>query len=298
MHDYLSLILGISPIEEKDLILFDVSVEEKANIIRQFNRALLNAKGDGTDVAQIFLKPLITKYPQWGDTALVFGLCLAREGQFSRAIQSLEFAINNTLGHEQYLAIAQDALRKCKEDVKIPASELPPVNFADKMKNAQMAEGSSPAERKNYQAPILMKASKGVNSFQMASDKERRDIMMRSASGGDELASDDIDIESMMTPADKARLGVKIGIGVVILAVVALLVFLAIIPLLTKLKLADENAERIDYIMDRFEEYKDDPEVNQVLVDYAKKFNITSIDTTAVQTSASAEDTAAASEKT
>ena len=101
-----------------------------------------------------------------------------------------------------------------------------------------------------------------------------------------------------MTPADKARLGVKIGIGVVILAVVALLVFLVINPLLTKLKLADENAERIDYIMDRFEEYKDDPEVNQVLVDYAKKFNITSIDTTAVQTSASAEDTAAASEKT
>ena len=274
MHDYLSLLLAISPIDEKDLILFDVSVEEKANIIRQFNRALLNAQGDGTDVAQIFLKPLITKYPQWGDTALVFGLCLAREGQFSRAIQSLEFAINNVLGHEQYLGLAQDALRKCREDVKIPASELPPIDFVDKMKSAQMAEGSSPAERKNYQAPILVKASKGVNSFQMASEKERRDIMMRSASGGDELASDDIDIESVMTPADKARLGVRIGIGVLIAAAILALIFFVIIPVSTKVKLADDNARRIEFIMNKFETNKDDPEVAQILKEYAEEFGI------------------------
>ena len=274
MHDYLSLLLAINPIEEKDLILFEVSVEEKANIIRQYNRALLNAKGDGTDVAQIFLKPLITKYPQWGDTALIFGLCLAREGQFKRAVQSLEFAINNTLGHEQYLAVAQDALRKCKEDINIPASELPPVDFVDKMKNSQMAEGSSPADRKNYKAPILMKASKGVNSFQIATEKERRDIMMRSASSGDELASDDIEIEDVMTPGDKARLGVKIGIGVLIVGIIALLVFLVIIPMSTKIKLADENGKRIEFIMDKFEQYKDDPEVAQVIKEYADQFNI------------------------
>lgn len=274
MHDYLSLIMAINPIEEKDLILFDVSVEEKANIIRQFNRALINAKGDGTDVAQIFLKPLITKYPQWGDTALLFGLCLAREGQFARATESLEFAINNVLGHEQYLTIAQDALRKCKEDVKIPASELPPINFADKMKTAQMAEGSSPAERKNYQAPILMKASKGVNSFQMASDKERRDIMMRSASGGDELASDDIDIESMMTPGDKARLGVKIAIGVAAAGIILLLVFLVIIPTVKKVKSAGDNEKKIDYIVTKLKENESDPEVAAIYADYAKEFGI------------------------
>ena len=272
MHDYLSLLLAINPIEEKDLILFDVSVEEKANIIRQFNRALVNAQGDGTDVAQIFLKPLVAKYPQWGDTALVFGLCLAREGQFGRAIQSLEFAINNVLGQERYLTIAQDALRKCKEDIKIPASELPPVNFADKMKNAKMADGSSPAERKNYQAPILMKASKSVNSFQMASDKERRDIMMRSASGGDEQASDDIDIESMMTPGDKARLGVKIAAGVLIVAAVVLLVIFVIIPVSKKIKSSNENAENIEFLTGKLEEYKDDAAVAAILQEYADRY--------------------------
>ena len=273
MHDYLSLLLAISPIEEKDLILFDVSVEEKANIIRQFNRALINAQGDGTDVAQIFLKPLVAKYPQWGDTALVFGLCLAREGQFARAIQSLEFAIKNVLGHEQYLTIAQDALRKCKEDINIPASELPPIKFADKMKNAKMAEGSSPADRKNYQAPILMKAG-GMSSFQMASEKERRDIMMRSASGGDEQASDDIDIESMMTPADKARLGIKIGAGVLIVAAVVLLVIFVVIPISTKVKTSNENAEKIDFLMERFQEHRDDETINQILTEYAEHFGI------------------------
>ncbi|SCW35791.1 hypothetical protein SAMN02910456_00714 [Ruminococcaceae bacterium YRB3002] len=272
MHDYLSLILAISPIEEKDLILFDVSVEEKANIIRQFNRALINAKGDGTDVAQIFLKPLITKYPQWGDTALLFGLCLAREGQFARAIQSLEFAINNTLGHEQYLTIAQDALRKCKEDTKIPASELPPVNFADKMKNAKMAEGGSPADRQNYQAPILMKASKSINSFQMASEKERRDIMMRSASGGDEQASDNIDIESMMTPGDKARLGFRIGIGVLIAAAVICLIIFVIIPVSRKINNASDNEAKVEFIIDLLEQNKEDPEVNSILQEYNAKY--------------------------
>jgi len=277
MHDYLSLLLAISPIEEKDLILFDVSVEEKANIIRQFNRALINAQGDGTDVAQIFLKPLVTKYPQWGDTALVFGLCLAREGQFNRAIQSLEFAINNVLGHEKYLTIAQDALRKCKEDVKLPASELPPIAFADKMKNAQMSEGSSPAERKNYQAPILMKASKGVNSFQMASEKERRDIMMRSASGGDEQASDDIDIESMMTPADKARLGIKIAIGILAAAAVALLVIFVIIPVSKKISNADNNAAKVEFITNKLEEHKDDETVAQILREYQEQFGAPSV---------------------
>ena len=49
----------IQPINESSLILFDVSNEEKSRIVRQYNRALQNSQGEGTDVAQIFLKPLI-----------------------------------------------------------------------------------------------------------------------------------------------------------------------------------------------------------------------------------------------
>ena len=87
MHDYRQLALMLRPIEEKDMILYDMSAEDKVYAVKQFNRALLNSQRDGTDVAQIILKPLITKYPTWGDTALVYGLCLAREKSFKRQKQ-------------------------------------------------------------------------------------------------------------------------------------------------------------------------------------------------------------------
>jgi hypothetical protein len=160
MHDYLSLAMMLQPIDETSLILFDVSNEEKGRIIRQYNRALANAQGDGTDVAQIFLKPLISQYEKWGDPALMFGLCLAREGQFKRAEGSLAYAIANVLQSEQYLTIAQEALRMVREDIKTPPEELPPVEISDKIKSAQMASGESPAQRTNFQAPILRRAQK------------------------------------------------------------------------------------------------------------------------------------------
>ena len=90
-----------------------------------------------------------------GDPALIFGLCLAREGQFKRAEGSLAFAIQGVLGTEQYLTIAQEALRMVREDIKNPPADLPPADIAGKLKNAQMASGSSPAARANFQAPIL-----------------------------------------------------------------------------------------------------------------------------------------------
>ena len=188
MNDYRQLALSIAAIPEEDLILFKVSADEKAHIVKQFNRALINAQGDGTDVAQIFLKPLIAKYPTWGDAALVFGLCLAREYQFKRAEESLEFAINNVLSAEINLQLAQEALRMVREDAKNPIPQHRNPNEMQE-KGSMVSEMGAIGDRRGMQAPILMRASKNPAKAQMASDKERRDIMMRSASGGDELAS-------------------------------------------------------------------------------------------------------------
>ena len=41
-----------------------------------------------------------------------------------------------------------------------------------------------------------------------------------------------------------------------------------------KLVKANDNEKRIEFIMDKFQEKKDDPEVAQILKEYAEKFNI------------------------
>lgn len=271
MYDYQKYALMMSPIEEKDLILFDMSAEDKIYAVKQYNRALLNAKKDGTDVAQIILKPLISKYPNWGDLALIYGICLAREEEYRRAEDAFNYAVNNTLGSEQNLAIAQEAMKCVREDAKKPSTK-PEVPKSGKNWTSLAAVDGKPSNRIGMQAPILVKATNRTNDFQMASDRERRDIMMRSSSGGDEMASDDINVESVRTPADNLRLTVKVIAGILAAAIVFLIIFFGIIPLVTKLRTAKDNQQRLDYLIQKLDENKDDPEVASIIEDYANNY--------------------------
>jgi len=273
MHDYKQLALMIGTIEEKDLILYDMSPEDKVYAVKQFNRALINTQKDGTDVAQIILKPLITKYPTWGDLALVYGLCLARESQYKRAQSALEYAVNNTLATEQYLAIAQEAMKYVKLDESMPVQENLEKPRRKKDISSMVGEADNKAvARSAMQAPILMRASSGRNDFKMASDKERRDIMMRSASGSDERNSDDIAVEDVRTPADNLRLTVRIVAGVLIAAVVFVLVYFVIIPVAANIRNSADTNARLDYIMSKLDENKGDPEVAAIIAQYAQEF--------------------------
>ncbi len=272
MHDYLSLCMMIQPINESSLILFDVSNEEKSRIVRQYNRALQNSQGDGTDVAQIFLKPLIAQYQKWGDPALIFGLCLAREGQFKRAEGSLTFAIQGVLGTEQYLTIAQEALRMVREDIKNPPADLPPADIAGKLKNAQMASGSSPAARANFQAPILTKAQKTSEAPQMASSRERRDIMMRSGGVADELPDDSIDIEDIKSPREKMKTLVVTGIVILSMLLVTLLIIFGIIPLIKEIEAGGSARDKVEYLEGEFYKNRYDPEVSAIMSGYESSF--------------------------
>ena len=236
----------IQPINESSLILFDVSNEEKARIVRQYNRALQNSQGEGTDVAQIFLKPLISQYQKWGDPALIFGLCLAREGQFKRAEGSLAFAIQGVLGTEQYLTIAQEALRMVREDIKNPPPDLPPADIAGKLKNAQMASGTSPAARANFQAPILTKAQKTSEPPQMASSKERRDIRMKSL--------------------------VVVGVVILSMLLVTLLIIFGIIPLVKQIEAGGNAQDKLEYLHREFYRNRYDPEVSALVSAYESSF--------------------------
>lgn len=271
MEKYQQLVQMLNPIEEKDLILFNISMEEKAHVVKQYNRALVNAKGDGTDVAQIFLKPLISTYPTWGDTALVFGLCLAREGEYGRAEQSIEYAINNTLGSEAILSIAQEAIRIVRDDMKNFGSRK--ESPKGKINSSMVSDGDAVIARSGMQAPILMKASSRPEKIKMASDRERRAIMMRSASVGDEVNRDDINVENVRTKGENMRLGVKIVAIVLGIAAVFALVYFGIIPLVNKIRSANDTEKRLDYIVNKLDENKADPEVANILADYAAEFD-------------------------
>ena len=274
MHDYLRYIMKIQPITESSLILFDVRNEEKGRIVRQYNRALENAKGEGTDVAQIFLKPLIAQYQKWGDPALIFGLCLAREGQFKRAEGSLTYAISGTLGSEQQLSIAQEALRFVREDIKNPPMDLPPADIAGKIRNAKMASDETPAGRVGFQAPILMRAQRVNERPQMASTKERRDVMMRSGGVGDELPDDSINIEDVASPGEKMR---RLVATVLILGAVALVVVFIIfglIPLINSVKEGGDAQTKLDYIVNELNKARSDEEVASIMNAYEARFSI------------------------
>ena len=63
-------------IDSSDLARFRVSPEEAEVILSMFNRSVLNAQSDSADIAMIALKKLITRFPEWGEAALLFGICL------------------------------------------------------------------------------------------------------------------------------------------------------------------------------------------------------------------------------
>ena len=272
MHDYLSLVMMIQPIDETSLILFDVSSEEKGRIVKQFNKALINAQGDGTDVAQIFLKPLITEYSQWGDPALIYGLCLAREGSFKRAEGSFTYAVANVLGSEQYLTIAQEALRMVREDIKNPPEDLPPSDITEKIKQAKMSNGESPAQRQNFQAPILMRAQKEYEAPKMATVRERRDIMMRSGSVGDEMSDDHLRIEDIESSGDKLRRMTKIAAIVIAAVVIVLVVIFCVVPLMRATVKGAADTDKLTYLESLLESNNSDLEVSEILARYDMHF--------------------------
>lgn len=285
MRDYRKYAMAMSPIEEKDLILFNISAEEKAHVVKQFNRALINSQKDGSDVAQIILKSLISQFPQWGDAALLFGICLAAEGHYARAYSALEYAVSNSLRSEAYLMMAKDAMKAVKEDSEKPQPRAeggrPGKNWT-----SVVSENGGTNERVGMHAPILVKASAKPDKMGMASDRERRDIMMRSASGGDEMAGDDIDIENVRTPADNLRLVIKIAAGVILAALVFVLVRFLILPAVAKVRNSSDTENRLDYLIGALQERSSDPEVAEILTEYGQRFSGSG--TEASQTTASA----------
>lgn len=273
MHDYRKLAMALGSLTEKDLILFEISLEEKAHLVKQFNRALYNARGEGTDVAQIILKPLIVEYPTWGDISLVYGLCLAIDKKFDRAIGAIDYSVNNTLITENSLTVAKEAIRLINEDMKDPNLRRDDIRRTSSKNWTQVvAVEDGGGKRVHMQAPILTKAN-GMDKFQMASDKERRDIMMRSASAEDDRNGTDIEIESPRSSGEKMRTALKILAIILAIALLIGVVVFFVLPLIVKVRNGVDTQNRLDYIIGELDTNKDDPEVASIIEGYYNEFS-------------------------
>lgn len=279
MYGYIQLLGMLGPVDEASLILDQVKNEDKFFVLKQYDSTMLNAKNDGSDMAQVYLKSIISKYPTWGEPALIYGICLAMNGELTRAEQSIEYAISNHISTETNFAVAQEVLKTVREDLKNPENSRHKQEIevgktlASLKAKGLISDEDSVSARKGMQAPILVRASRGNSKAAFATDKERREVMLRAQSTNGELPSDNISVESVRTPAEKARIAVGIVAAIVVLALVGVLIYFVVLPAIGKLNSVDDTNDRLNFLVDILGENNSDPTVASILEEYASEYD-------------------------
>ncbi len=270
--------------EEKDVMQLQVSKEEKEQILILFNRSVFNAQSDSADIAMIALKKLLTKYPTWGEAALLYGICLALEGKYMRAAASFEHAISVGLMTEELTYLAQVCNRDAAAEY---AKERRHLQTEDETGSKSIFASILPAkkgrrnvfreidseERGHMQAPILTRVPRNPGKAKLATDRERRDIIMQSnAPSGDSQQDEEIDVSIPKTPAEKLRITV-IVVGSILLAIIlGTVIWYFIIPGISSYRENSNASVRLSYLMNKMNEQKTDPQISQILSDYSNEY--------------------------
>jgi len=281
--DWLQAAAAFPPLEEKDIAILHLSKEEKEQVLTLFNRAVSNAQSDSADIAMIALKKLLTQYPAWGEAALLYGICLAIDGKFKRALASFEHAISAGLLTEDLSYLAQVCYRDAgvdyaqenqhaHEEEDSAGKNIFSSLFTSRKNHSNVFREIDTEERGHMQAPILTRAPRSPGKARLASDRERRDVMMQANAPNSDSSDDDIVVSIPKTPAEKLRIAV-IAIGSVLLAVLlGLAVWFYIIPAVAALRENSSAAPKLDYLLAALEANKTDPQISQILTDYQNAY--------------------------
>lgn len=274
--DWREAAAAFPPLEEKDIAQLQLSKEESEQVLILFNRAILNAQSDSADIAMIALKKLLTQFPDWAEAALLFGICLALDDKMKRALASFEHAISSGLMTEQLAYLAQTCYREAgdaharqyarkeaAEHNKVLASALLPSK-----KSRSIFREIDTEERGHMQAPILTRAPRSAGKARLASDKERRDVLMQSNSGNADSQDEEIDVSIPKTPAEKLRITVIAVSSVAAAVLLGLAVWFLIIPGIQSMQESSQAAPKLEYLLSALAANKDDPEVSEVLSEY------------------------------
>ena len=281
--DWRNAAAAFPPLKEEDIARLQLSKEEKEQVLTLFNKAVSNAQSDSADIAMIALKKLLTQYPSWGEAALLYGICLAIDGKYKRAGASFEHSISSGLLTEELTYLAQvcyqDAgkeyareRRHIQADDETPGKHIISSLFPSRKGRSSVYREIDTEERGHMQAPILTRVPRNSGKARLASDRERRDVMMQSSAPQGEGQDDEIDVSIPRTPAEKLRITI-IGAGTVLLAVlVGLAIWYLIIPAVNSYRENSSAADRLKYLTAALESKSDDPEVSRILTDYEKEY--------------------------
>ena len=281
--DWRNAAAAFPPLKEEDIARLQLSKEEKEQVLTLFNKAVSNAQSDSADIAMIALKKLLTQYPSWGEAALLYGICLAIDGKYKRAGASFEHSISAGLLTEELTYLAQvcyqDAgteyareKRHMQADDETTGKHIFSSLFPSRKGRSSVYREIDTEERGHMQAPILTRVPRNSGKARLASDRERRDVMMQSSAPQGDNQDEEIDVSIPRTPAEKLRIAI-IAAGIVLLAVlVGLAIWYLIIPAVNTYRENSTAADRLSYLEAALESKSDDPQVSEILADYNKQF--------------------------
>lgn len=273
----------ILPLERKSLSRFLLSFEEEDVVLNQFNKSLRNATSDSSDVAAITLRKLLTRFPDWGEAALLYGICLAIDGKIGRAQASFDHALTVGLRSQEMTYLAQVCLRDASEEWEMrshkevedsPAKAL--ISSVMPRTSPLIQEEGQIRPRNHMQAPILMKAPRRPTRAKLASDRERRELLMQSTSSNGELPDDEIDVTIPKTPAEKLRIALFCLAAVILLVCGFFLVTRWMIPEIMKIRSSLDDGKRLEYLSGALYENKEDPEISNIIEQYESVFPVQS----------------------
>jgi hypothetical protein len=271
--------LAFHPLDKKSLSRFLLSAEEEDVVLNQFNKSLRNATSDSADVAVIALRKLLTRFPDWGEAVLLYGICLAMDGKIGRAQASFDHALSVGLRSQELTYLAQVCLRDASEEREArshneveesPAKAL--ISSVLPRTNPLIQEEGQIRPRNHMQAPILMKAPRHPTRARLASDRERRELMMQSTSSNGELPDDEIEVSIPKTPAEKLRIALFCLGAVILLVGGYFLVTNWMIPEIMKIRSTLDDRNRLEYLSSALYENKEDPEISNIISQYESAF--------------------------
>ncbi len=277
--NWIEAVKSIPPIEGRDLLRFTLSGEQQEIVLKQYNKALQHAGSDSADIAAITLRKLLTRFPDWGEAALLYGICLAIDGKLVRASAGFQHALEVGLRSEQLTYLTQVCAREANTEHSVkaqaPEDNNPAKNILSSVlprPNPLVQEEHQIRPRTHMQAPILVKTSRHPSRSKMATDRERRDLLMQSTSSNGELPDDEIDVSIPKTPAEKLRISMIVIVVLLLLTGLYFLTTLWILPSIDRMKERNRTNERLDYLTGALYEKSADPEISDILAQYESRY--------------------------